>query len=182
MKQSRNYFTSFITTLFLLLFGHGVWGQGTIISWNFTSGNTPNINLPGGTTSISFSTGGTVGTSGCTTTGYSSNGWNVNEYLEIVAPTNGYIITSLSFDAKSSNSGPGNFKFQYSSTGTSGTFIDLGTTFQSTNSSSSCGTYSANFSAINTLNNIMGIQTFESRLTVSPFRKIHAIIPRNAAG
>jgi hypothetical protein len=152
MKQHKHYYTPIIITIFLLLSGHGVWGQGTIISWNFTSGNTPNINLPSGTTSISFSTGGTVGTSGCTSNGYSSNGWNVNEYLEIVAPTNGYIITSLSFDAKSSNTGPGNFKFQYSSTGTSGTFIDLGTSFQSTNSSS-CGTYNANFSGINTLNN-----------------------------
>jgi len=35
---------------------------------------------------------------------------------------------------------------------------------------------------INILNNIMGIQTFESRLIVSPLKKIHAIIPKNAAG
>jgi hypothetical protein len=30
MKQSKHYYTPFITTLFLLLFGHGVWGQVNI--------------------------------------------------------------------------------------------------------------------------------------------------------
>lgn len=29
MKQLKRYYTPFITTLFLLLFGHGVWGQGS---------------------------------------------------------------------------------------------------------------------------------------------------------
>lgn len=42
MKQLKCYYTPFITTLFLLLFGHGVWGQVNIFSETFssiTSGN-----------------------------------------------------------------------------------------------------------------------------------------------
>ena len=38
MKQSKHYYTPFITTLFLLLFGHGVWGQYSG-SGNFTKIN-----------------------------------------------------------------------------------------------------------------------------------------------
>ena len=30
MKLLKHYYTTFITTLFLLFFGHGVWGQQTI--------------------------------------------------------------------------------------------------------------------------------------------------------
>ena len=125
MKQLKHYYTPIITTIFLLLFGHGVWGQVTIMSWDFSSGNTPNVNLPGGTTSLSFNTGGSLGTSGCTTVGYSSDNWNVNEYLQVIAPTIGYTITNIAFNVRSSGTGPGNFKIQFSSTGTSGTFTDL---------------------------------------------------------
>lgn len=35
MKQSKHYYTPFITTLFLLLIGHGVWGQ----VWTYNFGN-----------------------------------------------------------------------------------------------------------------------------------------------
>jgi len=123
-----------------------------IISWDFTSGNTPNTNLPSGTTALSFNTGGTIGTFGCPGTGYSSTGWNVGEYLQIVIPLSGYELTTLTFNARSSNTGPWKFKFQYSSTGTGGTFTDLGTTVQITNSTT-CGSYIADFSAINALDN-----------------------------
>jgi hypothetical protein len=127
--------------------------EGQIISWNFTSGNTPSINLPGGTTALSFNTAGTTGTLGCNiSNGFSMDNWNVNEYFQIVAPTTGYEITTIGFNARSSNTGPWKFKFQYSSAGTGGAFTDLGTTFQSTNSST-CGAYSADFSAIDALDN-----------------------------
>lgn len=125
------------------------WGQ--IISWDFTSGNTPNVNLPGGTTALTFNTGGTNGTTGCTGNGFSTSGWNVNEYLQIVAPTTGYNITTMTFNVRSSGTGPWNFKVQYSSTGTGGTFTDLGTTFQSGNGV--CVGGSADFTAINVLDN-----------------------------
>ncbi len=150
--QGKTYRNLLPLVVIFMLGLNGVVGQETIISWDFTTNNNPNTNLPNGTTALSFNTGGTIGTSGCTVTGFSSNGWHVNEYLQIVAPTTGYTITSLSFNAKSSNTGPWNFKFQYSSTGIDGTFLDLGTTFQSTNSSI-CASYSANFSGIYSLHN-----------------------------
>lgn len=137
--------------LITVLFSTLSWGQ--IISWNFTSGNTPNVNLPGGTTALSYNTGGTIGTSGCSGNGYSSNFWTVGEYLQIVAPTTGYNITTMTFNIASSGSGPKNFKFQYSSTGTGGAFTDLGTTFISPNGTSSCSAISGDFTAINALDN-----------------------------
>lgn len=125
------------------------WGQ--IISWDFTSGNTPNVNLPGGTTSLNYNTGGTNGTAGCTGNGFSTTGWNVNEYLQIVAPTTGYNVTTMTFNVRSSGTGPLNFKVQYSSTGTGGTFTDLGTTFTSGNGA--CVARSADFTSIDALDN-----------------------------
>ena len=141
------------TKLFFLAFLTSLLSWGQIISWNFTSGNTPNVNLPGGTTALSYNTGGTIGTSGCSGNGYSSNFWTVGEYLQIVAPTTGYNITTMTFNIASSGSGPKNFKFQYSSTGTGGAFTDLGTTFISPNGTSSCSAISGDFTAINALDN-----------------------------
>ncbi|WP_245569852.1 YDG domain-containing protein, partial [Flavobacterium soli] len=137
--------------LFLLLMMSGGGVHGQIISWNFTSGNTPNTNLPGGTTAVSFNTGGTTTTSGCTGNGYTIDNWNVNEYFQIIAPTTGYNITTMTFNTRSSGTGPRNFKVQYSSTGTGGTFTDLGTTFISPNGS--CSGFSADFTAVNALDN-----------------------------
>jgi predicted RNA-binding protein with TRAM domain len=106
----------------------------TIAAWDFTTDNNPNIDLPGGSASLSFNTGGTTGTSGCTGNGYSISGWNVNEYLQIVIPSTGYELTGLVFNVRSSGTGPGNFKIQYSSTGSSGSFNDLSSgTFSSGN-------------------------------------------------
>jgi hypothetical protein len=136
----------FITLLFSVL----SWGQA-IISWDFASGNTPNVNLPAGVTALSFNTAGTNGTSGCTTTGFSTNNWNVNEYLQIVIPTTGYEITTMTFNIRSSGTGPLNFKVQYSSTGTGGTFTDLGTTL--TSNDVACVSRSADFTSINALDN-----------------------------
>lgn len=151
VKTFRNLLNTF--AIAMLLGANVALGQEvTIISWDFATNNNPDTNLPGGTTGLLFNTSGTIGTSGCTATGYSSNGWNVGEYLQIVAPTTGYTITSLSFNSKASNTGPGNFKFQYSSAGTTGTFTDLGTTFQPT-TNSTCASYSANFSGIISLHN-----------------------------
>jgi hypothetical protein len=124
-----------------------------IISWDFTSGNTPNTNLPGGTTVLSFNTGVTPGTTGCSTTnGYSSNGWNVGEYLQIVIPLSGYELTTISFNVRSSPSGPANFKVQYSSTGASGTFTDF-PSGSFTSGNNVCEARSFDLSAINALDN-----------------------------
>lgn len=100
---------------------------------------------------MSFNTGGTNGTVGCAGNGFSTSGWNVNEYLEIAFSTVGYEITTTTFNLRSSGTGPGNFKVQYSSTGTGGTFTDLGTTFSSGNGV--CVPRNADFTSINTLDN-----------------------------
>ncbi len=123
------------------------------MSWDFSINNTPNINLPSGATSVSFNTGGTLGTSGCTGNGISNSGWNVGEYFQIVAPTMGYNIMNISFNVRSSGTGPGNFKIQYSSTGSLGTFTDLpGGTFSSGNGVCVArGPF--DLSAINSINN-----------------------------
>lgn len=135
-----------IVALFCSFLG---WGQ--VISWDFTSGNTPNVNLPAGTTSLTFNTGGTNGTAGCTGNGFSTSGWNVNEYLQIVAPMTGYNITTMTFNVRSSGTGPLNFKVQYSSTGTGGVFTDLGLIFTSGNGV--CVSRSIDFSSIDALDN-----------------------------
>ena len=135
-----------LVSLFFSVIG---WGQ--IISWDFASGNMPIINLPGGVTSLSYNTGGTNGTSGCTGNGFSTTNWNVNEYLQIVAPTTGFEITTLTFNVRSSGTGPLNFKVQYSTTGTGGVFTDLGTTFTSGNGV--CVARSADFTSIDALDN-----------------------------
>lgn len=151
-KKEKRFRQLLVLVVLVMLFGvNGVMGQ-TIMSWDFSTNNNPNTNLPGGSATVSFNTGGTIGTNGCAGNGISINGWNVGEYFQIVAPTTGYNLTTLSLNGRSSNTGPWKFKFQYSSTGTGGTFSDLGTTFQSTNSNS-CGSYSADFSSINALDN-----------------------------
>ena len=135
MEKALYSFYKILFSLCLLLIGHWSWGQTNVLSWDFTGGNVPQVNLPNGVTSLSFNTGGTIGSSGCTSTGYSSNGWNVGEHLQIVMPTNGYDLENISFNVQSSGTGPGNFKISYSSTGSAGTFLDLpNSTFKSGNS------------------------------------------------
>lgn len=153
----RNFFNvnierSFVGLAFVLAIVFNDVAYSQIISWDFTSGNTPNINLPGGTTALSFNTGGTTGTSGCNNNGFSIDNWNVGEYFQIVAPTSGYEITTITFNVRSSGTGPGNFKVRYSSTGTSGTFIDL-TSGSFTSGNATCVARSFDLSAINQLDN-----------------------------
>jgi hypothetical protein len=135
-----------LTFLFLLAFTKS-WGQ-TILVWDFTSGNSASINLPGGATTIS-SSGITVATTGCTGNGYGGSGWNVGDYIQIPMPTSGYAIGTFTFSVRSSGTGPLNFKVQYSSTGVSGPYTDL-TTFTSSNGT--CASRSIDFSAVSALN------------------------------
>ena len=49
----------------------------------------------------------------------SSNNWTVGDYYQFVVNTNGYYNISVLFDQTGSNTGPRNFKLQYSKNGTS---------------------------------------------------------------
>ena len=75
MKQFKNYFTPFITILFLLLFGHGVWGQ---TAYNMSTGNktwdlsgtwSVNGGTFSGTDAINWASVGVIGTGSSVTTG-----------------------------------------------------------------------------------------------------------------
>lgn len=133
----------------LLVCGMGL-GQ-VVVSWDFTSDNNPNINLPGGSTNLTFNTGGTNGVSGCTGNGFSTSGWNVGEYLQIAFSSLNYNITTVAFNVRSSGTGPRNFKVQYSATGVNGVFSDLNSTFVSGNGVCLSGT--ADFSSISSISN-----------------------------
>lgn len=151
--QSKSLRSQALTLLLCIFFVGVSWGQ-TIISWDFNTNNNPNINLPGGTTSITFNTGGTLGTSGCGTgSGISNSGWNVGEYIQLVVPTTGYDITNISFNVRSSGTGPGNFKIQYSSNGTSGTFNDVSSSSFASGNGTCVSRGPFDLSAINTIDN-----------------------------
>src|SRR5690606_21215959 len=99
--MKKKYSLTFL--IFLCFIGIGF---GQIIAWDFTSGNTANTNLPGGIAQLSNNTSGTLGTAGCTGNGYSVNNWNVNEYFQIEVSTLNYNFTTVTFNARSSNTGP----------------------------------------------------------------------------
>jgi hypothetical protein len=90
-----------VLLLFFALTSQSVVGQ--IISWDFNSGKTPNINLPGGTTSLSFNIGLNAGTLACLGNGYFSNGYNIEEDLKnfILLPI--YELTTTNFKVQSSS-------------------------------------------------------------------------------
>jgi hypothetical protein len=55
MKQSKHYYTPFITTLFLLLFGHGVWGQVLTFEFSALAGSEITVNSNTNATGIATS-------------------------------------------------------------------------------------------------------------------------------
>jgi hypothetical protein len=68
----------------------------------------------------------------------SSSNWAVGDYYEFIVKTTGYIEISVAFDQTGSNTGPKDFKLQYSTDGTS--FTDFGT-HSITNDGWNAGTY-----------------------------------------
>lgn len=148
IKSTKNFIKKVLVFLCIITFSKS-WGQ-TILAWDFESGTSSNVNLPGGSTTIS-SSGITIATTACNgTNGYGGSGWNVGDYIQILAPTSGYAIGTLTFNVRCSNTGPANFKVQYSSTGTAGPFIDFAT-FVCSNASS-CNAKSVDFSSVSALN------------------------------
>lgn len=147
-----------------------------ITQWTFEDGTAGNPPSGTGTsiTGISPSTGtGTAGgTHAVSTTwdnpvgngsveSFSSNNWGIGGYYQFSSASTGYKNIQLSFDAAGSNTGPRDFKVQYSTDGS--TFIDSGDTYTvlanaAPNTPWSAGTYQSVFthtfdlSAITALN------------------------------
>jgi hypothetical protein len=93
----------------------------------------------------------------------SSNNWAVNDYYQFQTSTTGSSLIGLSIDHTSSNTGPRDFKIQYSTTGV-GTFIDTGVNYSvlpnaapnplwSNTVPAPVHTYKFNLSGISALNN-----------------------------
>ncbi|MES2800664.1 MAG: InlB B-repeat-containing protein [Bacteroidota bacterium] len=131
------------------IFIGNVWGQVTIMSWDFDPANAVETNLPGGAAAIT-SNGITTATAGCTGFGYGGSAWVSGDYIQIIAPTTGYNIAALTLNLRSSGTGPAKLDVQYSSTGAGGPFTTLTNV---TSGNGVCNSQSVDFSAINALDN-----------------------------
>lgn len=69
----------------------------------------------------------------------SATNWVANDYYQFVVNTSGYCNITLSYEQTGSNTGPRDFKLQYSIDGSS--FTDFGTTYSITNDSWSSSSY-----------------------------------------
>lgn len=58
---------------------------------------------------------------------FSSNGWDAGEYYQFTTNTLGFQGVTISYAQAASNTGPGNFQFQYSSDGVS--YTDFGSVY-----------------------------------------------------
>lgn len=146
-----SFFKSLFTVALLFVCTSG-WAQTDFLVWTFDNSTplTASTNLTGQTATIS-SSGLTTATTGCTGNGYGGSAWVIGDYIQILAPTNGYNINTLKLSIRSSNTGPAKLDVQYSSTGITGTFVTIGQ-IQSTNAST-CTSGTIDFSAITALNN-----------------------------
>lgn len=100
----------------------------TLAQWTFetsvplTGGpHTAELGINASTSVASSNTGGTfsnpVGNGSAES--FSSNGWNVGEYFQFTTGSVGYDNIQVSFSQQGSNTGPRDFKLQYSTDGTS---------------------------------------------------------------
>jgi hypothetical protein len=94
---------------------------------------------------------------------FSSNGWDVGDFYQFSTDASGYENIQVSFDQTSSNTGPGDFKVQYSTDGA--TFTDFANydvlangqasgfvTFWNSSTTEAGYSYSFDFSSITALN------------------------------
>lgn len=122
------------------------WTFDGIAVSNSTSANTPSLTSGSvvadtgvQTTGSSFTAFHTNGSLWSTPSGngstysLSANTWAANDYYQFVVNTSGYCNIALSYDQTGSNTGPKDFKLQYSIDGSS--FTDFGATYSITNDS-----------------------------------------------
>ncbi len=89
-----------------------------IMTWDFTAGNNAVTNLPGGITTFS-SNGITTATSGCIGNGYVVSAWFSGDYIQILAPTIGHQITTMTLNLRSSAKVPAASSYTNTSCNTS---------------------------------------------------------------
>ena len=132
----------FIAAIFLLLLSiNRAAGQTTLASWASSGSHTPTTASSGNISMmLNNSQGSYNATATCGGPFYASS-WTTGAYWQCDVATTGYSnITISSFSAKGSNTGPRDFKIQYSTNGT--TWTDLsGATYALTASCATPGSY-----------------------------------------
>jgi len=96
----------------------------TIALWTFESNTDPTANnrpAEAGSGTASVNTNGTISSPAGpgSAKSFSSNGWDVNEYLQFSTSTLGFRNIAVSWDQTGSDTGPKNFSLAYSVNGTS---------------------------------------------------------------
>lgn len=155
------------------------WASGAVVSsWGFEGldlPNTPGTNPPTPTTGSYLADIGTGSISGThasaatvwstpvgngTIDALSSNNWGLGDFYEFTSDTTGFSGIEVIFDQTGSNTGPRDFKLQYSTTGIGGPYVDAGNyalgaiTFNSvTGVATSPPRFSFDLSAITALDN-----------------------------
>ncbi len=133
MKQILAFKHSFILLLCIACCYVSVLAQTTIAKWTFettqpiTAGNfSPEIGsgFASGFHASPVAVYSSPNGNGSTHS-FNSNNWSIGDYYQFQVATSGYSGISVSFDQTGSNTGPSNFKFQYSTNGT--TFTDFNT-------------------------------------------------------
>ena len=92
----------------------------------------------------------------------SANNWGVDDYFQFKVATENFYNLSVSYDQTSSSTGPRDFKFQYSTDGT--TFTDFGTEYI-VNANSTPNSWSASnyYSLFNNTNNLNGVTELNNK-------------------
>jgi hypothetical protein len=108
-----------------------------VTQWNFDTATASGSSLTFGPIPASSGTGSATGTHAAAATwstpvgngsakSFSVNTWAIGDYYQFQTSTTGDTDLGLLFDQVSSNTGPKDFKVQYSLTGLAGSFTDLG--------------------------------------------------------
>ncbi|MEN9323469.1 MAG: hypothetical protein RL699_1249 [Bacteroidota bacterium] len=110
--------------------------SNTIANWTFETNNFAGVATTTGSVSPETGSGTftcvhatsstyTVASGNGSAKSESSNTWAVGDYYQFQVATTGYSSINLAWDQVGSSTGPKNFKVQYSTTGTNGSFSDL---------------------------------------------------------
>ena len=160
--------------------------EGLLSSYS-TTGTSPTLSLSDYTANTGLNTTGSVisalHASSSTWTSPSGNGsaraissanWAQGDYYQIKFSTSGYENVNVSMDQTGSNTGPRDFKVQYSTTGNDADFHDFGSPYSIANNSWSAGT-----------NNPASVHTYDlssiTALNDAPFVYLRVVVNSNSS-